>query len=70
VIDQLSEMKRQSASTPPKGVLKMKKFVITYVISLLFVTSVFAATKCERDYTGGICCWDTNTEGPFKPINC
>jgi len=48
----------------------MKKFVITYVISLLFLTSVFAATKCERDYTGGICCWDTNTEGPFKPINC
>jgi len=48
----------------------MKKFVIAYVISLLFVTSVFAATKCERDINGGVCCWDTNTEGPFKPINC
>jgi len=40
-------------------------------ITLIMVFSIsYAATKCERDYTGGICCWDTNTEGPFKPINC
>ena len=48
----------------------MKKFVIAYVISLLFVTSVFAGTKCVADGKGGICCWDTETEGVFKPINC
>ena len=49
----------------------MKKFVITYVISLLIGFSVaHAATKCEPDGRGGMCCWDTNTDGPFKPISC
>ena len=37
---------------------------------VLIMSTAYAGTKCERDYTGGICCWDTNTEGPFKPINC
>jgi len=46
----------------------MKTF-ITLILVMVFSLS-YAATKCERDYTGGICCWDTNTEGPFKPINC
>ena len=48
-------------------------FWIAFFIVLLgsiFIKECHAATKCERDYTGGICCWDTNTEGPFKPINC
>ena len=49
----------------------MKKFAITYVITLLFCFGYAnAATKCERDYSGGVCCWDTVTEGPYKPINC
>ena len=48
----------------------MKKFVITYVISLLLSSGVYAQTKCVPDGRGGICCWDTNTEGPYKPINC
>lgn len=47
----------------------MKK-VITAMMLVLVVTGAYAGTKCERDYTGGICCWDTNTEGPYKPINC
>ena len=46
----------------------MKTF-IALILVMVFSLS-YAATKCERDYTGGICCWDTNTEGPFKPINC
>ena len=45
------------------------KTIISIMLVMVFSMS-YAATKCERDYTGGICCWDTNTEGPFKPINC
>jgi len=54
----------------------MKTLIFAIFISCLFgsllsyCVNSYAATKCERDYTGGICCWDTNTEGPFKPINC
>jgi hypothetical protein len=37
----------------------MKKFVITYVISLLIGFSVaHATTKCVPDGRGGMCCWD------------
>jgi len=54
----------------------MKQFLLLFLIAFTFmmlgfgISQCHAATKCERDYTGGICCWDTNTEGPFKPINC
>ena len=50
-----------------KGI-KMKKIIA--VLLIMIATSPYAATKCERNYDGSICCWDTNTEGPFKPINC
>ena len=45
------------------------KTLLTLILVMVFSLS-YAATKCERDNSGGICCWDTNTEGPFKPINC
>lgn len=49
----------------------MKKFVISYVITLLLATSyAYATTKCVPDGRGGMCCWDVDTQGPFKPINC
>jgi len=52
----------------------MKNFIVLIMVAVTFlmfgISQCHAATKCERDYTGGICCWDTNTEGPFKPINC
>ena len=48
----------------------MKKIVITYVISLLLAGNVFATTKCVPDGRGGMCCWDVDSQGPFKPINC
>jgi hypothetical protein len=49
----------------------MKKFVTTYVISLLIgVSMAHAVTKCERMPGGGVCCWDTQTDGPFRPISC
>lgn len=33
-------------------------------------TSAYAAVKCVSDGRGGMCCWDTNTDGPWKPISC
>jgi len=48
----------------------MSKTAMFLFSVLVLVGSVQSATKCERDYTGGICCWDTITEGPYKPINC
>jgi hypothetical protein len=49
-----------------------KKIYITIVIALTFVIAVeaYAAVKCQPDGRGGMCCWDTNTDGPFKPIGC
>ena len=42
------------------------------LIALLVMTSfnVAAATKCETSPTGGVCCWDTNRDGIFRPIGC
>lgn len=47
----------------------MKK-IITLVFLVMLSTSAVAATKCVADGRGGMCCWDTNTDGPFKPISC
>lgn len=47
----------------------MKK-LLAIVCLTLAVTSVQAQTKCERSPTGGICCWDIRTDGPFRPIGC
>lgn len=32
--------------------------------------SAVAAVKCAPDGRGGMCCWDTETDGPFKPPIC
>jgi len=40
------------------------------IILVLMISTAYAATKCERDYGGAVCCWDIDTEGPFRPINC
>ena len=49
-----------------------KKIWITIAAALTFVIAVeaYAATKCVPDGRGGMCCWDINTQGPFKPIGC
>ena len=53
-----------------KGIT-MKKFVIAYVMTLLFATGyAYAAVKCTPDGRGGMCCWDTDRDGPFRPIGC
>ncbi|UOF81604.1 hypothetical protein [Bacteriophage sp.] len=49
------------------------KMMIGAIIGMLvfsYVSDCHAGTKCESDGRGGICCWDTNEEGSFKPINC
>lgn len=46
----------------------MKK-VIAIAFTVMLSTNALALVKCVPD-SGGICCWDTNTDGPFKPINC
>jgi len=47
----------------------MKKLIALAMVAMLS-TSVYAATKCVPDGRGGMCCWDTNSDGPFKPIGC
>lgn len=47
----------------------MKKAIVVLFVALLS-TSAFSAVKCESDGRGGMCCWDTNKDGPWKPISC
>ena len=47
----------------------MKKAILVLFVAMLS-TSAMAVTKCESDGRGGMCCWDTNKDGPFKPIKC
>ena len=47
----------------------MKKLIMLLAVIALS-TSAVAAVKCQPDGRGGMCCWDTNTDGPWKPITC
>jgi hypothetical protein len=47
----------------------MKKVIAVLFVSLLS-TSVMAQVKCVPDGRGGMCCWDVQSQGPFKPISC
>ena len=47
----------------------MKKVTIALIVALMSVNT-FAAVKCERDSRGGMCCWDTDKDGPFRPLVC
>lgn len=46
----------------------MKKIIALVFLAVLSF-STFAATKCVPS-GGGMCCWDTSIDGPFKPIGC
>lgn len=46
------------------------KSIIIAILTVGFIGSVSAQVKCESDGRGGMCCWDTRTQGPFKPIGC
>jgi hypothetical protein len=47
----------------------MKKVIAVLFVALLSTQS-FAAVKCQPDGRGGMCCWDTERDGPWKPISC
>jgi hypothetical protein len=47
----------------------MKKLIAMLFIALIS-TGVMAQVKCESDGRGGMCCWDTRTQGPFRPFGC
>ena len=47
----------------------MKK-AIAFVFVALLSTGAMAQVKCESDGRGGMCCWDTRVNGPFRPICC
>jgi len=49
---------------------KILGFVLVVTFALGLYTSVHAVTKCESDGKGGMCCWDTEREGPWKPLSC
>ena len=46
----------------------MKK-LIAIVCLTLAVTTAYGAIRCVPS-GGGTCCWDTERDGPFKPIGC
>lgn len=52
----------------------MRQVILLIVIAVTFyilgLNMAYAATKCEGDGRGGICCWNTDEEGTFKPIAC
>lgn len=43
---------------------------IIFALIMAFSSVTFAATKCERMPDGSACCWDTQKEGPFRPLSC
>lgn len=47
----------------------MKKLLIALLIANFSLPAV-AAIKCEPDRRGGMCCWDTVRDGPFRPLGC
>ena len=49
--------------------MNMKKLVAVVLFAMVSFNS-FAAVKCVPDGRGGMCCWDTQTQGPFRPIGC
>jgi len=47
----------------------MKKMLVGLMLVAMSF-GVYAGVKCVPDGRGGMCCWDTASEGPFKPIMC
>lgn len=49
----------------------MKALTVMLVFAAAVVsTPSFAVVKCVPTPGGGMCCWDTEVDGPFKPLNC
>ena len=47
----------------------MKKMIVAVALVVMSFSS-YAGVRCERSPMGGSCCWDTDRDGPFKPIGC
>jgi hypothetical protein len=47
----------------------MKKS-LAILCAMMMSSSVLAAVKCEPSPRGGMCCWDTKVDGPFRPLGC
>lgn len=47
----------------------MRTMIVAVALALSIGNS-FAAVKCVPDGRGGMCCWDTDRNGPFKPLGC
>ena len=48
----------------------MKKLIAVIVVGLIGLSfNAYSAIKCVPS-GGGTCCWDTDRDGPFKPIGC
>ena len=47
----------------------MKKLVMVVLLASV-AFSAQAYIKCAPSPMGGSCCWDTDRDGPFKPIGC
>ena len=50
---------------------EMKKAIVLLSVILLGASfNASAYIKCAPDGRGGTCCWDTDKDGPWKPIGC
>lgn len=47
----------------------MKKLITIVCLTLAVTSTAYSAVRCVPS-GGGTCCWDTSTDGPFKPIGC
>jgi len=55
----------------------MKKLLIVLLVGVGIYTGIVTASTphigamvCVPDGRGGMCCWDTTVEGPFRPVSC
>lgn len=49
----------------------MRALTMMIVLTAAFMsTPTLAAIKCVPIPGGGMCCWDTNRDGPFPPLGC
>ena len=53
---------------------KMKRLLIMLLVGVGIYTGMVMANTdafvCVPDGRGGMCCWETTVEGPFRPVSC
>ena len=56
---------------------KMKRLLIMLLVGVGIYTGMVTASTphigamvCVPDGRGGMCCWETTVEGPFRPVSC